>query len=197
MEWDRDSVKSLSVALMMIALAGIGYAQWQSGQRIKTGPIELAPEQTSDPNPLPFIHAGMTLEPKAIYKIQAKLLSKKHYSFGDDATVMPWDFALGWGPMSREDVLKELDISQSGRFYFYHWSGLPPLAPRLIIESSANMHLIPATPAIEKILASARPGSAVELEGRLVDVVASDGRRWASSLTRSDTGAGAGACEIM
>ena len=68
--------------------------------------------------------------------------------------------------------------------------------PRREIETqSANMHMIPANEQIEKVLKSIVPGQIVKLSGDLVQVDASDGWHWKSSLTREDTGAGA--CEII
>jgi hypothetical protein len=61
--------------------------------------------------------------------------------------------------------------------------------------SSANMHLIPATKAIEKKLKNLRPGNVVALKGYLVDVQGEGGFSWKSSLTREDTGNGA--CELI
>jgi hypothetical protein len=57
------------------------------------------------------------------------------------------------------------------------------------------MHLIPATPAVEKRLKSLRPGQVVALKGYLVEVTGDGGFTWRSSLTREDTGAGA--CELI
>jgi hypothetical protein len=57
------------------------------------------------------------------------------------------------------------------------------------------MHLIPASDRIAAQLAAAQPGYKVVLAGRLVDASWADGRRWATSLTREDTGNGA--CELM
>jgi hypothetical protein len=92
-------------------------------------------------------------------------------------------------------VLARIDVSQSGRFYYWRYTGSPPIPHREIELSSANMHLIPATKAIEKKLKSLRPGNVVALRGYLVDVRSEDGFRWTSSLTRDDTGAGA--CELV
>jgi hypothetical protein len=44
--------------------------------------------------------------------------------------------------------------------------------------SSANMHLIPATKAIERKLRNLRPGNVVALEGYVVDVQEEGGFRW-------------------
>ena len=37
-----------------------------------------------------------------------------------ESDLAPVDLALGWGRMSDEAILKDIQISQSGRFYFWH-----------------------------------------------------------------------------
>jgi hypothetical protein len=96
--------------------------------------------------------------------------------------------------MSDESILKDIKITQSGRFYYWHVNEFP--IPREEIEThSANMHMIPANSQIEKLLKSVRVGQIVTFKGQLVEVKAQDGWHWKSSLTRNDTGAGA--CELV
>lgn len=68
--------------------------------------------------------------------------------------------------------------------------------PRDIIQAhSPNMHMIPANDDIERRLKSIRAGNLVHIKAYLVEVANEEGFRWKSSLTRSDTGAGA--CELV
>jgi hypothetical protein len=60
---------------------------------------------------------------------------------------------------------------------------------------SANMHLIPATDEIRRLIENIKKGRLVELSGSLVNVEFTDNRRWISSLIRTDTGDGA--CEAV
>jgi hypothetical protein len=92
-------------------------------------------------------------------------------------------------------MAQRLDVSQSGRWYHYQWSGEAPLPPREIARSSANMHLIPANAAAAAALRDIREGERVRIDGWLVEAEAPDGWRWRSSLSRDDTGAGA--CEVV
>ncbi len=183
-----------AVALAMLASAGVATQQWRSGHRQATGPVEALPQQTPTAA-LPFAFGDLRLVPRADYRIEAKLLSKEPYRLGDSAKLAPWDFALGWGPMSHEDVVARLGIEQSARFYSYRWKDVPPIPVEQIVRHSANMHLVPANKRIEAQLSNARPGDRVVLEGRLVDAFWSDGRQWSTSLTRDDSGRGA--CELM
>jgi hypothetical protein len=57
------------------------------------------------------------------------------------------------------------------------------------------MHLIPSTSRVRDRLEDVRPGNVVRLRGYLVSVSGPNGYTWRSSLTRTDTGAGA--CELF
>jgi hypothetical protein len=106
------------------------------------------------------------------------------------------DLALGWGPMSSNEVLDTLDISQYGRFFFYSWpSGGPKIPPGEISRHAANMHMVPLDAPTRATLLTARRGNLVHLKGWLIEARGKDGWRWRSSMTRSDTGGGA--CEVV
>src|SRR5690606_21681074 len=104
------------------------------------------------------------------------------------------DLVLGWGPMSDQAVLDAIDISQGGRAYTW-WTDAPPVALREIERHSANVHILPASDAIEKQVLALRRGELVELSGHLVQIQGDDGWTWRTSLTRDDTGDGA--CEVF
>jgi len=150
-------------------------------------PISVAP-------PPQFQKNDYALRALAHFALQARVLGVEHYHFDREADLVPVDLALGWGSMSDTSVLSEISISQGGRFYNWRVSKFP--IPRREIEvNSANMHLIPATPEVEKQLKRVRVGHLVKLSGYLVEARAGDGWRWMSSLTREDTGAGS--CELI
>lgn len=137
---------------------------------------------------------GYQITQLADFSIQARVLSTEDYSFGREADLSPVDFALGWGRMSDEAILKQVDISQSNRFYFWHVDHFP--IPRDEIEThSANMHMVPADSSVKKALKSVRSGQVVTIKGYLIEARAADGWHWTSSLTRDDTGNGA--CELV
>ncbi|MFC7302082.1 hypothetical protein [Cognatiluteimonas weifangensis] len=154
------------------------------------------PLQSAVPAALqPFRLAVAQLQPLAGFSVEARVLSRKDYRRGREAELSPTDLALGWGAMAADGLAQRLDVTQSGRWYHYRWSGAPPLPPREIARSSANMHLIPAGAAAAAALRAVRAGERVRIDGWLVQAEAPDGWRWRSSLSREDTGAGA--CELV
>ncbi len=153
------------------------------------------PEQT-DTIDSPFTFKQYTIQPLADFKIDARVLSTEHYYLDTGANLVPVDLALGWGRMSDSAVIKPLNISQSGRFYRYHYDLPAPIPPEEIISHSANMHMIPSTKLIEKELKNVRVGQVIHITGTLVQATNSEKHwTWRSSLTRYDTGAGA--CELV
>lgn len=142
-----------------------------------------------------FDFKDFRIQPMADFAISARVLSREDYTFGREAELVPTDLALGWGRMSDTAVINRLEITQGGRFYFWRYRQEPPIPVPEIITSSANMHLIPANSEVENGIRAIRPGQVARFEGYLVNVRASDGWEWRSSLTREDSGKGA--CELI
>lgn len=155
-----------------------------------------APLQSPVPRGLDaFRLPAATLQPLAGISIDARVLGREDYRLGREADLSPTDLALGWGRMRDDAVLSKLDISQSGRWYFYRWQDAPPLPPDEIVRTSANMHMIPADESVARALARVDADQRVRIEGWLVEAQAGDGWTWRSSLTREDSGDGA--CEVV
>lgn len=182
--------------ILFVLLISYGAYQHFANQPVTHGtgavannqPINQAVNQNS------FNVNGYRITPLESFEIEARVLSTEHYSFGREADLSPVDLALGWGKMSDEAILKDIKISQSNRFYFWHVDEFP--IPRREIETqSANMHMIPADDAIASTLKSVKTGQVVKISGFLVRADANDGWHWKSSLTREDTGNGA--CEVV
>lgn len=182
--------------MVLIALISYGGYQSYSKRAVQHEAGELAPKAPSQqaPNAATIKLNGYTVIPVQAYAIEARVLSVKEYSSGRESDLSPLDLALGWGKMSDEAVLSDIRISQNNRFYFWSVDTFP--IPREAIETqSANVHMIPVDETVADTLSSVRKGQVVKLEGYLVNVEATDGWRWKSSLSRSDTGNGA--CELM
>jgi hypothetical protein len=67
--------------------------------------------------------------------------------------------------------------------------------PDEIADQLANVHIIPASPAIRREVARLGAGDVVRMTGLLVDARDAMGGEWITSRTRTDRGAGA--CEIL
>jgi hypothetical protein len=183
---------------VIVAICVISFGAYQhfSNEPIKhaNGIIaSLQPLQQSTSNADIALN-GYNITPLQSFEIEARVLSAEHYSFGREADLVPVDLALGWGKMSDEAVLKDIKITQSNRFYYWHVDTFP-IDRREIETNSANMHMIPANSQIEKTLKAIKIGQKVKLSGYLVEAKAKDGWHWKSSLTREDTGQGA--CELV
>jgi hypothetical protein len=186
------------VGILVIALGLYGAANYLTSRPLDWPPGVLAPE---DPKQIdfeggtPIEQHGFELQPRARFSARIRVLSHESYRTDDLARVSPLDFAVGWGPMSDSAVLDQLDISQSGRFFFWRFDDQPPIDEREIVVHASNWHLIPASDAVLEQLEDVRAGEIVDLAGLLVDVKNSNGQMMRTSLTRED--AGAGACEII
>lgn len=154
------------------------------------------PLQSEVPSTMPALSMeGATLQPLAGFSIEARVLGREDYRMGREADFSPTDLALGWGRMTEDAVLGQLQISQGGRWYRYSWKNDPPIPLGEIVRSSANMHMLPADDAVAAALGDVEAGDRVRVDGWLVQVNAPDGWRWRSSLTREDSRGGA--CEVV
>ena len=185
------------VPVLVLSFVLYGATRWWKNDSITHGPGIIAPEQPEQErisSGEQFWYKDYQITPLAIFQLEARVLSAKRYRTGRESELSPVDLALGWGPMSDEEVLKELTIRQSNRFYYWKVKRFP--IPRKEIEqNSANMHLIPSNREIEKVIKTVRRGHIVAVEGYLVKINGQDGWRWKSSLTRNDTGNRA--CEVV
>ena len=190
-------------AVLFSALAAAGL--WQAVNRWQLRPVDppdgpIAPAdplQTDLKGPPLITQLGRwRLTPRARYDITARILSREDYHLDLLSDLIPEDLALGWGPMSDNRVLSAFRITQGARFY--SWMPKQPELPiprQVVIEHSANTHVIPANSATRHQLERLRVGQVVHLTGFLVDGVRDDGAYIHTSLTRSDTGPGA--CEVV
>lgn len=188
-------MKKLFITVLVLA------AVWQfytSEVSITLGPGIKAPRipvQTMLQPAVIYQTSDYSISELASFQITAKVLAKENYSMDREADLSPVDLALGWGKMSDEAVLQDINILQSGRFYYWQVDTFP--MPRREIEThSANMHLIPSSETVKDTINRVRQGDIIELSGSLVEVNStSDDWAWRSSLTREDTGDGA--CELI
>ncbi len=138
-----------------------------------------------------------TVVPLARFSLEARVLGKENYSLDAMADISPIDLALGWGPMSDQQIIDRLSIVQGSRRYMISCAGgdCPSAPVGALLACSSNMHMLPSTPQVEEELDSLRPGDIVDIKGYLVGVQENGRWVWVSSLSRTDTGDGA--CEIV
>lgn len=153
------------------------------------------PTQVPLPSTWRLERDGFFLDGFASFSLEAVVLSRRDYREGPLGHLVPMDLALGWGSVSRRDWFDKLHVSQYGRVYRWSYARGTGLVARDVEVSSANMHLVPATPDILDELRKIGRGEVVRLSGTLVDISNKTGLSWKSSRTREDTGLGA--CEII
>jgi hypothetical protein len=144
---------------------------------------------------------SVTITPVAAYRIAGEVMSKRKYTRGWGAEIMPFDLALVWGMLTYPHVQKQLSIKHdSTRMAWFRMKGDdPPVDFEYAMSHGSNNHIIPANDNIQKIVAD-RIGvhDRVVLEGYLVNVEGRNqeqGISLKSSLSRTD--ADRGACEII
>ena len=182
------------VAVLLIGWGGLHH--WRH-RDVTQPPGVLAPDaphQVNLTDGASLHRDGMTLATRAYIDLTARVLSREDYTWDAGAKLAPTDLALGWGRMSDSAVLASFDISQSGRFFYWRTKTWP-IARNEIELSTANVHMIPADAGVRGALKRVRKGQLVHIEGFLVDASGPNGWRWTTSMTRSDTGAGA--CELV
>ena len=185
---------------LWIALAVLAIFAWRdwSHRAIEHPPgvlVSVPPLQTGITSATLVQQGEFQLQPRAEFRLMARVLSTRRYRWGREADLSPVDLALGWGPMSNQTVLDEIDITQGNRWYFTRFDLPAPLPESDIIRNSGNMHMVPAESWIEKELLALRAGDVVQLDGYLVDAQHLSGFKWRTSLTRDDTGNGS--CELF
>jgi hypothetical protein len=177
------SVQRLIYGLALIAALWLGRA-------ILQGPVP----QPLSRNDGSLQLADYRITPLEAFSLEARILSREDYHFDPGAALSPTDLALGWGPMADPQVIAQISISQSNRWYHWRVEQLP-IPQREIETHSANMHMIPANTQVAATLARLKRGQRIQFSGQLVHVDGPNGFTWNSSLSRNDTGNGA--CELV
>lgn len=142
---------------------------------------------------------GVRFVPRAKYFTQAYVMRTERYRWDPLSETAPVDFALAWGAAARPELQNALEISQSGRWYYWKLApGLVKNAPSVaeLNRSMANVHMVGASPAIQAVLDGVEQGQTIQASGYLVDLLHDEAAKSrTTSLTRTDTGAGS--CEIF
>lgn len=187
--------------LSLLAVAILGWYAYHRLHAPLTYPpgvlIAADPSQTAvGAEATPFPSGKFRLRPLAHFALAARVLHCKIYRYDRAAELVPVDLAVGWGAMSDQAVLNQLEISQASRFFYYEYQRQPPIPPNEIISHATNLHLIPASETIADRCKSLQTGELIHLSGLLVEASGPGiSGTWRSSLSRTDSGNGA--CELV
>lgn len=175
----------MSRLIKFLVVIAILYALWMMLLQSDGGIADSTTYQSSQQ-----VHQfkDYTIKVLESYEGEFRVLSRENYNFGREAELSPVDFALGWGEMAKPEVYKQLSIRQSNRWYHWGYEQAPPIPVEEIASLSANTHLIPATPAIATQLKQIDEDDLIYLKGKLVEVTATDGWQWRSSLSAMTQG---------
>lgn len=191
--------KKLGLLFLLIVVLWLAVQETLRSVEIRHPPGILAPAeplQVAIRNGRPWERPDRTIFPLAEFQLTARVLSRERYRFDAQSDLSPIDLALGWGVMSDQRMIDQLEIAQSSRFYVVAPRGCSGGIPwSLVMRSSANMHMIPSDEEVRRRLLNLRPGSIIRFAGFLVGVQTGGRWVWVSSLSRTDTGDGA--CEIV
>ena len=121
------------------------------------------------------------------YTLDGLVVSAKRYRTGRESDISPIDLALAWGFLTRKPNIYKVKYFQSGRWYLYIYFNM---SKQNIVNNSANTHIVisPEDESVKELLFNIKRGDSVHLSGYLINVIATDGWRWSSSRSRSDSG---------
>jgi hypothetical protein len=155
-------------------------------------------QEADDAKPFEHVAGGKRYKivPRFRWDESARVMGAEPYRFDRAAALIPFDWALGWGPVAAPPYAGKIHYTQTSRFYMWGTSD-GRLDRGTIVTHTANTHVIPASARLRRAAASAEKGDEVRLEGWLVDVDGIDDPsfHWKTSVSRADEGPGG--CETV
>lgn len=180
-------IKNITFLLILIGT----YSIWTNSP-IERGPGEIAPNDPVIEHNLwkeTFNYENYTISPVRRIDTQARILSQKRFFFDNKAGISPYDYVIGWGPMSDERNLNEVEISQNNRSFEIEMKK-PPLPMSEMKNHIALLHAVPANSFVADDLKRTRVGHIVTIKGYIVDIKQSQGWMWKSSYDEKEFGDG-------
>lgn len=172
--------------LLLTIIIFAGCSEPEAGIQIHSDPFQ------TDIKSEIFYFKGYEIKKLKAIDVSAKILSTKKYNL----EIAPIDLALGWKKMSDQQNLKDIDISQHGRWYYWRTEKkLENISIKEIETQSSNWHVVPANDNIKERILDLDKNDLIRMKGYLISVKDSGKVIFNSSLTRNDTGAYA--CEVI
>ena len=176
-------LKHISLVIVIV----LSYFMWDQ-RPVKHGAGVIAPD---DPSVVQVTrHQGFDvdhyqLQPKFKIESTARILSQKRYWLDERTQLAPYDFVLGWGAMSDERVLSQVQ-TPIGKRDFRVEVIRPQLTMNEIRQQIMYMHAVPADDYVRSQLAKIRTGHVVSFTGYVVDVNDRSGKLWSSSIRNNN-----------
>ena len=176
-------LKHISLIIVIV----LSYFMWDQ-RPVKHGAGVIAPEK---PSVVQITrHQGFEidhykLQPKWKIESTARVLSQKRYWLDEKTNLAPYDIVLGWGAMSDERILSQVQ-TPIGKRDFRIEVIRPPLTFNEIRQQILFMHAVPANDYVRSQLAGVRTGNVISFTGYVVDVNDRSGLYWKSSMSNSN-----------
>lgn len=137
----------------------------------RSGMLAMEEPEMSRTDAGPWPYGAYNVMPLYRYDITARVLAKEHYINDMEAKLVPYDLVLGWQEMSDSDVIKQISISQSDRWYHLRWRGtVRGIDTHALSLKSGNMHIIPGSDDVAQALEQLAKGNVIRMQGYLVEV---------------------------
>ncbi len=181
--------KQLLLVFLALLLAFILYMEVRCAREITYPPgvlIKSEPQMRPIRDPKPWKVGNREIFPLAQFWMQGRVLCSERYDDDPLSDICPIDIGLGWGPMSDQSVIDQMDFVQGNRMLEYESSDprRPPPSYSSLWEYVKNVHTLPADNDIKKKVCSVRTGDLLELGGYLIGIKENGQWTYMSSLKK-------------
>ena len=167
--------KRMLLVFLALLLAFTLYMEVRGTRGITYPPgilIKSEPQMVLIRDPKPWKVGKSVIFPLVEFWLQGRVLCSERYDDDSLSDICPIDIGLGWGPMSDQSIIDQLDFVQGNRKLEYtpcdpdH----PPPSYASLWEYVKNVHTLPADDGIKKKVCSVRTGDLIELRGYLIGI---------------------------
>jgi hypothetical protein len=181
--------KQVLLVLLALLLAFVLYMEVRD-TRESTYPagilIKSEPHMARISNPTPWQVGKREIFPLVQFWMQGRVLCSERYDDDFLSDMCPIDIGMGWGPMSDQSIIDQLDFVQGNRKLEYGPSDpdRPPPSYESLWQYVKNVHTLPAGNDIKKKVCSVRTGDLLEFTGYLVGIKENGEWKYLSSLKK-------------